>query len=245
MPYYRGTRYPLLYAPPIVVASGSYIDTVLATSPIAYWPSNETSGTTADNAEGTAARDGTFNAVSLNNDSTGPFGTGAPLFDGTSSYVNTYSSSLDSAFNGQLVTCAVWAKLNTSGSNKRLFRVSADANNNIIIVLESTNINFFYRAGGTVNATGLTAHGITATNWHHFALTASKSSDEVKFYIDGSQFSTTLTGLGTWAGSLSSTLVTIGSNDTSPTQVFNGWIAHMGIWASALSGSTINTLANP
>lgn len=38
----------------------TYSSTILADSPIAYWPLGEPSGTAADNAEGTAALDGTY-----------------------------------------------------------------------------------------------------------------------------------------------------------------------------------------
>jgi hypothetical protein len=54
----------------------TYKDKVLGTVPddlIAYWTLAETSGSTADNAEGTAARDGTYTGVTLNS-STGPDG---------------------------------------------------------------------------------------------------------------------------------------------------------------------------
>jgi len=46
-----------------------YINKVLSIQPnnlLAYWPLNETSGTNADNAEGTATRDGTYTGVDLN-----------------------------------------------------------------------------------------------------------------------------------------------------------------------------------
>ena len=38
----------------------SYSDVILADSPQAYYRLGEPSGTTADNAEGTASRDGTY-----------------------------------------------------------------------------------------------------------------------------------------------------------------------------------------
>lgn len=245
MPYLRGTRYPLLYAPPIVVPSGSYIDTVLATSPLAYWPLDEASGTTADNAEGTAARDITYqNGVSLANDNTGAFGTVAPLFDGSDDYVGSLSV-LGADFDGQEFTISVWAKTNSPGTLPTIIRIRKDSSNDLFIRLDNTTLQFGYIAGGTFKQIS-TSHGITATNWHHYAMTVSLTSDQFIAYVDAVQFGTTQTGLGTWVnGSVNNVNSNIGAYNNASSGVFSGWIAHPAIWTSALSGSAITTLANP
>ena len=77
----------------------SYLDTVAAietSNLIAYWPLRELTGTDADNYEVTASRDGTYTNVTLAN-TTGPMSGDAPKFDGSTSYVDIYSSSLNTA----------------------------------------------------------------------------------------------------------------------------------------------------
>jgi len=58
--------------------------------------------------------------------------------------------------------------------------------------------------------------------------------------------STTQTGLGVWAGSLTDNDgCMIGSDDgAAPSDVWSGYLAHVALWSSALSAATITTLAS-
>ena len=73
--------------------------TTQADNLIVYWPLWETSGTTIDNYEGTAARDGTYSSVTLGETGIGD-GKTSPRFDGTNDYCAIHTTSLQSAFNG-------------------------------------------------------------------------------------------------------------------------------------------------
>jgi hypothetical protein len=244
---------PLLQAVPVALGAKAYTRKLLnidLANLLAYWPLSEASGTDADNKEGTAARDGTFSS-----DVSG-WGTGdgigdgktAPDFDGTNDWVDIYSASLSSAFDGDEGTAFIWAKVSgvgvwTDGAYRRLFHLRAD-NNNLVTAykhLANNRIDFFYEAGGTVET--LAKSGLSETGWMSFALTWSAAADEFKVYYNGSQEGTTQTGLGVWAGTLTNTTTTIGSQNTTPSQAWDGYLAHCAVWKTPLSATQIAKLA--
>jgi hypothetical protein len=93
--------------------------------------------------------------------------------------------------------------------------LDADANNRVRIGIEAGGDLFFsYSAGGVTKlCTG--AHPSPDTNWHHYKITWSSAGDVLKAYVDGVQFSTTQTGLGTWVGSLA--VARVGGDSTNTT----------------------------
>jgi hypothetical protein len=81
----------------------------------------------------------------------------------------------------------------------------------------------------------------TDTDWFLLLLTVSKAADQLKFWkrspLDGArgmQIGTTQTGLGTWAGTLASTLCVLGAQVTTPTQVHSGWLLGGALWTKAI-----------
>lgn len=240
--------FPQIYG---IVSQGAltYSQRVLATAPanlIAYWPLNETSGTVADNAEGTAARDGAYNGVTLNS-STFTNGDPVGLWDGTNDFGNVYSASLNTVLNGQEITVAGWFKVSgagvwTDGAFRRLFILEVSVAHNISIFKRSDNnqITFIYTAA---NTTVSVTHGFSQTGWVHYAITASLAADQMKAYLNGAQVGTTQTGLGTWAGALVNTGCVIGARNTTPIQVWDGYLAHPAVWTTPLSAAQILALA--
>lgn len=226
-----------------------YINKVLGIEPanlIAYWPQNEASGITADNAEGTVARDGTYTSVALGQLGIGD-GNTCPLYDGAASILNIYSASLRDAFNGDEGTLAVWARVSgagvwTDGTTRYVVNLRVDANNYIYIIRSSVNNTLLYRymAGGTLEANAIT---LSDTGWIHLAMTWSAAADEVKYYLNGSPEGATDTALGTWAGNLSSSNTVIGAANTVPQNVWDGYIAHTKLWTKPLTGAQIGQLA--
>lgn len=235
---------------PITPVVPTYIERVLAIAPanlLAYWLMNEAVGVTADNAEGTAARDGTYNAVTLAN-TLGPDGVNnAPRFyDATGDYLDIYSASLNSVFNGQLATISIWGKVFnagiwTDGGYRRLIHLQVDANNDISLMRDGANNGYIlnrYNAGGTVQEdrfdTGSTL------DWFNLAVTINKAGDIVRIYFNGADTGVTLSGLGNWAGNLAATNTAIGTT-TVPEgwSDWNGWLAHAAIWNTVLSPAQI------
>jgi hypothetical protein len=227
--------------------AADYINKILSFSPMAYWPLNETSGVDADNAEGTAARDGTYSGVTLDN-STGPDEQPVGLWDGANDTCDIQTASLASAFNGPAGTIAVWCKVINAGfwtdaNNRAAFRVLADANNYVIIYspVGHNTITMVYNAGATTKQVIRSSY--SPTSWFHLAMTwdaAAGATGEMKAFFDGAQYGSTQTLLGTWANSLTES--NIGSNAT-PASVWSGWLAHAAVWDSALTPAQIASLA--
>ncbi len=225
----------------------AYVGKILATSPIAYWPMAEVSGSVALDSSGNG-RNGAYTGVTLGATGIGD-GRTAASFDGSTSYNNIFSASLQGAFDATKGTIALWCKVSaagvwTDGINRRLIRLGVDGNNNAYINKSSSTgtIDLIYQAGGTTK--GVSVSGLSANvGWIHFALTWDKGADQVKGYINGAQTGATQTGLGVWAGSLAATTTIVGAFVTTPSNVFSGVEAHVAIWTLALTAAQILTLA--
>ncbi len=166
-------------------------------------------------------------------------------FDGGDDVVNVYTSSLASAFNPSEGTLALWAKFDAAalsdGSPHYLAQLQADSNNAILLYKDTSGyLRYFYRAGGTLlNKPSLAT---VTSGWHQFVLTWSVSGNQLQGYLDGvSQFS--VSGLGTWAGALSSIFTCLGSSGIGGYNVFLGNLAYGAVWATPLGSSTISSLA--
>lgn len=232
----------------------TYAQKVLSIQPanlIAYWPLNETSGTAADNAEGTAARDGTYSS----DVSTWPVATGigdgntAPVFDGTNDYVNIYSASLNSAFNGAEGSLLMWWKVADWTDATLRLGVNVQVSSTYRIYIQKDNQNpgrlWIIRSADSdskgVIVTAAT-HG-SPSGYFHIGVTWSESGDAVKCYLFGSQTGSTQTSINAWSGSLNSSGCVIGAASITPANPFSGNIAHVSIFGSALSAGDILSLA--
>lgn len=229
------------HAPPV-----SYADRVLALSPIAYWKLDETSGTTAFDSSGNGY-DGTYSGVTLNA-ATAPDGSPAPAFDGVNDFVNVYGTGFASAFNHDEGTLLVFAKVAnsgvwTDGTLRRIASFAVNNSNRVIIWKNSTanQVEVFYVANNVSKS--VTRTGASFTDFFPVAITWSKSADQVRMYVSGSQNGSTQTGLGSWTGSLATTLATIGATSTSGNNPFHGSIAHVAVFDYALNASQIADVA--
>lgn len=226
-----------------------YYKKVLTTqraSLLAYWPLWEASGSVADNFEGTAARDGSYTGVTLGQPGIGD-GRTSPFFDGVNDYVNVFSGSFRDAFNGQELTIAGWAKVNeasvwSDGAMRQCIRLLVDGNNHLYIRKTTTNnlLGFYYKGGGTATLAVTTT--LSTTSWFHWAMTISKTANEMKAYINGSQVGTTQSGFGAWVGLLNASQCCIGAAITTPSEVWHGWLPHFAVWSTPLTAPQIARL---
>lgn len=212
---------------------------------IAYWPLGEASGTNADNAEGTAARDGTYDGVTLGQTGIGD-GNTAPLFDGTNDFVNIFSASLETALNGDEGTISLWCKfLNagvlTDGAARRIFNINAGADDNLSIYKNTTDNQLIYvfEGGGTLQGQTI---AVTSIDWFHVAMSWSIANGEVKQYLNGN-LENTDGSASAWTGTFNANYVVIGADDVTPAQDWSGWLAHCAIWTKPLSDANVLTLA--
>jgi hypothetical protein len=210
---------------------------------IGYWALDEISGTIAED-NSPEGNTGTYSGPNLAN-TRGADGGNVPLFDGTNDHVKIYSSDFDSDFNGSEGTMIVWAKVSSSSvwtdSNRRsIFMVGIDNATDFVQLRKSNvnnSINMEYRAGGSPKTVSKVS--FSPDDWFRIAITWSKSLDEVRGYVNGSQVGATLTSLGTWsAGTLDTDYTRIGGLETT-FQVWDGWIGNATILDRALTPSEI------
>ena len=215
-----------------------------------YYKLNETSGTTADNAEGTAARDGTYSGVTLDQIAAPVGGDTAPQWDATNDVLDFHAAgAYSSALDGDEFTCAGWFKMRaasvwTDSSVRYFFRTHDTANDNMHIrrTAVDNTLEFVYESGGTVKTVSVTS--ITDANWHHIAMVHSLSGDAMTVYIDGVA-ETPLTGVGTWTGDgLTVDTSVLGGDDTGPTQVHDGYMSRWATWSKALTAGQISNIAS-
>lgn len=215
----------------------SYLRRLQAMGPIALWPMDSLSGTTARDATPNG-RNGTYSGVTLGQPGIGD-GKTSPLFDGVNDFCDVYSASLAGAFNGDEGSLVAWAKVSgagvwTDGTSRYLVSLQADATNYQVIRKYSTNntLRFDSRATNTKTVSVTTS----LAGWFHAALTWSRSADEVKVYLNGVQQGAAQTGLGAWAGTLVSNATVIGSSSSStPASCWSGWLAYVAVFARALT----------
>jgi len=244
--------FPVIFKTRLKSAGLSYSDKVLATETanlIAYWRLQEASGSTADNYEGTAARDGEYTGVTLGQTGIGD-GLTCPYFDGANDYVDHYSTSLRDALDVDAGTLAIWAKVSGAGiwtddAFHWITSLRVDTNNYVQILKRNAagnnELKAAYKAGGTEDGISLAT---TPTDWFHIAITWDTTADEVKVYYAGSQQGATQTGLGTWNGDIDEDWSNIGCLEETPSNVWDGYLAHCAVWTKALTAAQISSLAS-
>jgi hypothetical protein len=198
-------------------------------SVVALWPLTDPSGTTITDVSGNG-RNGTYTGPTLAN-APGPRGNkNVPLFDGVNDYGSLYSASLNSGFNSSEGTLLAWLKVYnaavyTDTTYDRAIVIGADGNNYVSLHKDQT-ANYLavnYRAGSANKNVYIATSSLA---WLQLGITWSVSADQVKAFFNGAQSSSTLTTLGTWAGSLSTTYTNLAALTSSPTQPWNGWLAY-------------------
>ena len=158
----------------------------------------------------------------------------------TPSHTNIYSTELNDILNtatGTILLAARVANVGvwTDGAARYALRLQVDASNEIFFAKDAANnqMTIGYEAGGAPKSRAIT--GLSTTGIFVVALTWDTGADEVKVYLDGIQQGATLTGLGTWAGNLSTTKSVIGAFTTTPTFVWHGGIGYVPIYTHALT----------
>lgn len=202
-------------------------------SMIAYWPMDELTGTTADNAEGTAARDGTYVGVTLGQPGIGD-GSLCPLFDGVTSVNKVFSASLQTAMGNSAVgTLALWMKVAnagiwTDGAQHRAFHIDTwGGGGSISITKITTNgvLRFYYKGGGVEKLVDKAS--MSNPGWMHVELTWSVAADEVKAYYNGAQEGSTLNTISAWGNTIQTNLANIGAGNIAPAEPWSGYLAHV------------------
>lgn len=228
--------------------AGGYSNKLLSlfgSSIVSYLPLWEPSGSVAADISGNGYN-GAYTAVTLGQTGIGD-GRTAAGFDGSTSFANWYSAGLNSNFNGQLFSVGGWVKVSAAGvwtdaTARTVCRLRVDASNDLNIARTSTD-NIFrvtYVAGGVSKSVSAT---ISPTGWFHWMVTVTLAGDALKFYINGALIGSPQTGLGTWAGALTSTVCTIGAVSTAPGSVWSGTLAHVPLLNRVATDAEVLTAA--
>lgn len=226
----------------------TYLGKALAIQPdalVGYWPLNETSGT--DILDAGETYNGTYSNVTLNN-ATGPDGVnGAPLFNGTTSKGDLFSTALRDAMDYAEGTLSLWYKVASAGvlsdgALRDAFWLGTADDANAIYHRKSSVANRVdaYRFGGGT-PDGVVDESATSTAWVHKVITWSITDNLVKVYKNGSLLGQSGT-LGAWSAVPARIL--LGCKNTNAL-VWSGWLAHVGIWSTPLALAEVQALADP
>ena len=215
----------------------AYQNLVLNTQPsnlIQYLPMNEQSGTVAKDLSIQSNAAAYSNAVLYQNGFVS--GEKSVYFNGTNSFINLYTTGFRDDFNGAEGSITIGAKLDEAWSEtteRYLIRLYKDGSNTVRIRKSNSNrITFEYAAGGTIQTRVLT---LSDTGFFTVGVTWSASNDRLRFFYNGVQLGADITGLGTWSGSLVSTICVIGAASTGAAALWKGWVARYAIWKAELT----------
>ena len=228
---------------------------------VGYWPLDEERGTTVFNAVKPSQQPITTtpeqNGTSANLVRTGaarsflaPDGGKCARFDGSTTYIDMVSALSSSAISPG--TMAAWAAIpqeNLTGTTKMtLWYFAVDGNNVLTYEFDTTANRFMVvHVGGSTSKTSTTSlvynenAGAIHPQWHHYAMTYT-SGGSLAAYIDGVA-QTAATSLGTFAGTFNTANMCLGSDSTTISDPFNGWMSHF-LWSNAVfSADDIKELA--
>lgn len=231
----------------------SYADKVLGYAPIAYWPLNEVSGTTAINLVNAA-----MNGIYARDVATMGTGVGigdgntAPLFDATNDVVDVYSAALAAAFDGAEGSLIIWAKVRAASvwadaAWRYLNYIKTDAANNTALLMRKTananELGYTYTANGVTETE--TKGSVSTLSWMCLGMSWSLTANEVRYYYSGAPQGAVDITLGVWGGALLATQTVIGALNATPTNGWDGYLAHYALFGSALAPAAFAALANP
>lgn len=224
----------------------AYVDKLLAiqsASFIAGWPFGEASGSVADNAEGTAARDGEYVGVTLGEAGIGDGGS-SPLFDGANDYVDVYSPSLAGVYDQSELSAMIWFQVSGIGvwsdsTYRKVFRYYVSNDNTLKLERDAADNRLAIKVEHGTTSKYLSWDIGPSLDWLCFMVTISESNDRIRIYGQGSLLEAETTGLGTWAGPLASAYSLIGANSKTPSQVWDGKIAFPWIWTTELTDAEV------
>lgn len=161
-------------------------------------------------------------------------------FDGANDNAN-YTGSLGTA-TGAPITIMAWVyRLDLTAALDGLVSYGdggGSDNHSILLRTSSTGAASVMTRDGVTNPSATTTQTALESAWHHYAAVVPSNSSRTA-YLDGNASTTNTTALGT-VNAFDEFIV--GDNFTSAVD-FKGYIGHVAVWKSALSGAQISSLA--
>lgn len=205
-----------------------------------YWKYDESSGNAADstpnNNDLTNNNTATYAAAVINN--------GCDIELGSNQWFSIADASQTGLDFSDALTFAGWMKPESTddpggvfvnkrtGAGTRAYTFSKEGLNEGLHFTSFTD-------GTNVGVDGFRSTTFNTGTWYHVAVT--KSGVTVKFYVDGSQLGTDLTGSNGTIANTSAPFIMGGIADGNS---YDGMLDEWGVWSRALSGSEIAELYN-
>ncbi len=226
--------------------STDYLSRCLATRPYAtieHWSLDDPSGIVARGA--LHGYNGTTSGATVGQPGMGD-GRTSYLLDGINDTIGIGTAEVIARFNPLAGTISVWTKVPPAvwidATTRYLVHVGVNGSTNFARMFRNildSDLRSDYRAGGVNRLTSYPTG--SPTGWFHVTLTWDKAADEVKMYFNGVQVGVTLTGLGTWVGTLVAGFTQIGS--ASGGGFWSGHVQHVTLRSQSLSAGEIAELA--
>lgn len=156
----------------------------------AAWMLDETSGTTADNAQGTATYDGTYTGGFTLNQTGHATGVPSVTFNGSSGYV---AVSYNAALNPSTATVEMWARW-TSGAGGLYSSENGGTGDGYSLGVSSSGQLTGTMGGGGGSTNFSAPYYLVASEWAHIVFTYSVADKENRIYVNGVLVDTNIRG---------------------------------------------------
>lgn len=224
----------------------AYFEKVLSLNPLVYFPMGEMSGTIAVDY-GNLGEDATYNNITLAQPGIGD-GKTSVLGDGSADYLDFYSATLNTDWDGDEGSLLIWYKpLNvgvwSDGTLDMLVQIRADADNRIFLQKHTANNSIMAYREAQTEAKLEIATSLSFTAFTPIFFTWSISSGILRLIV-GDYYDDTASGLTkTFSGNLNNDFILIANDGKSSANWINGYLAHFALWANkVLSNGEIEFL---
>ena len=218
---------------------------------ISYYPLDEPAGPVipVDNAEGTAAYDGSLvanvargTAGPRTADGWGGLGTANTHYNYTSNGSIQLTSALQTAINDSSMTFSMMIKLNSTNNQSRIFENGIGGNNHLMVQHWNVGGNrIIIGFNDTATSQFFGTNPLNDLQWHHLVVVRDGTDvhNDATVYLDGTSLAKT--GTGGW-GDRNSTTPNIASGADGTTQRLNAGIDEVAFFSTALSASEVTSL---
>ena len=227
--------------PALLGAKPSYASIVLGLAPLAYWPMQETSGTTLTALVGS-------NGTYANGPTLAAAGPSARIpngvsFDGSNDYA---SAAIDLSGTAE-ITVSFWMWRDSFSNDDRMALELSSTPDSLRSFSIDPNHYLGRFAGVMAQGTSVwRASGITrpsTSTWHHYVVRFSRSAQTVKFFVDGTAVTETAVFSGTVSGNfVSSTLYFMSRGGAS--LFCAGRLAEVAVFSGLLSDANCGLLCS-
>lgn len=147
-------------------------------------------------------------------------------FDAANGYCSSNLPTVFDNISSNDFTIECWIKLESNSTSKRVFYAQKDVNNFCSILVNSSNVPYFFIQDNGLSYSVNTQNTLSMTQWNHLAFSWDASSNTIKSYINGTEIST-ISGGSSSIGN--DGIMTIGAR-TDGQQIFKGSIDELRVW---------------